>query len=554
MDSLSPTPVLPASGLAASTLCDAFALSVATRPDELALRLAGDASTSITWRGYAERVRRLAGGLEQLGVGAGDTVAIMLTNRPEFNLVDTAAMHLRATPFSIYNSSAPSQIEYLLGNAGSRVVVTERRFLEVIEAANPSAVEHVVIVEDGLPESDVGDLDERRRAVDPADIATIVYTSGTTGPPKGVQLSHRNLMAAVNMMAAVVPMREGGRFVSYLPAAHMADRLMVHYSALGTAASIWTVPEPSMVVAGMLEARPTGMLAVPRIWEKLKSAMEMAGCAEPSHLADEEKRSASASVGIDQLEYGLSGGAPIGVDVLEYFLSLDIPIIEGWGLTEGSAIGTLNPPSDVRVGTVGRAVPGVELKLADDGELLLRGENVMVGYRGNPTATSEAIDGEGWLHTGDVAEIDADSYVKIIDRKKELIINAAGKNMSPANIEQELKAASPLIGQACVIGDRRPYNVALLVLDPEHAVAFASEHDLTDSSLSALAESAEVRRAVSEAVDRANGQLSRVEQIKKFELLRTEWLPDGDELTPTAKLKRRAVAQKYSAEIDSLYG
>jgi long-subunit acyl-CoA synthetase (AMP-forming) len=247
------------------------------------------------------------------------------------------------------------------------------------------------------------------------------------------------------------------------------------------------------------------------------------------------------------------GAAPSPLEVLEFFAAIGMPICEVWGMSETTSIATLNPPDRVRLGTVGPPIPGVEVRLAEDGELLCRGDTVMAGYRNDPEKTAETIDSDGWLHTGDIAEIDEDGYLKIIDRKKELIINAAGKNMSPANIEQRLKEGSPLIGQAIAIGDGRRYNVALIVLDPDASAAFASEHGLADAAPEAMALESAVLEEVSAGVERANSHLSRVEQIKRFKVLPCDWPPAGDELTPTMKLKRKPIGEKYAAEIEALY-
>jgi long-chain acyl-CoA synthetase len=260
-----------------------------------------------------------------------------------------------------------------------------------------------------------------------------------------------------------------------------------------------------------------------------------------------------AKLGLDQVRWSVSGAAPIPVSVLEYFGNLGLPICELWGMSELSCCATVNPQDDIRVGTVGKALPGVELKLLEDGELLVRADTVMRGYRNQPEKTAEAIDDEGFMHTGDIATIDEDGYVRIVDRKKELIINAAGKNMSPANIEQTIKASSPLIGPAVVIGDNRPYNVALLVLDPDFSAAYAAKAGLADGSTAALVDDPGVQKVIADAVEAANAKLSRVEQIKRYKILPTDWEPGGDELTPTMKLKRKPIGEKYAAEIEALY-
>jgi long-subunit acyl-CoA synthetase (AMP-forming) len=345
----------------------------------------------------------------------------------------------------------------------------------------------------------------------------------------------------------------------------VADRVVTHYSAIVYGTQLTCCPDPRQVVAHLPDARPTLWGAVPRIWEKLKAAIE-AGADERVSAAIDAAREGRATeddeadlaklragLGLDAAEHHIVGAAPTPPDVLEFFAALGIEICELWGMSETCGVATLNPPGRVRIGTVGPALPTVEIRLAADGELLLRGPMCTAGYRNLPEKTAELIDAEGWLHTGDVGEIDADGYVRIVDRKKELIINAAGKNMSPANIESALKSSSPLIGQACVIGDRRPYNVALLVLDPDAVPGFAAAHGLDSEALGSLGSAEAVIAAVADGVRAANDRLSRVEQIKKFKILDEEWLPGGDELTPTMKLKRKPIAEKYVEEIEALY-
>ncbi len=587
------------------TLCQAFAETATRDPNATALRTVGG-GVEIGWGEYAERVRRIAAGLAALGVGRGDTVALMMVNRPEFNLVDCAAVHLGASPFSVYNTLAPDQIAYLFQNARNRVVICEAQFAPSVNAARDgSAVEHVVCI-DGSPEGTVAladvenapldgfDFEATWRAVTPEDVLTLIYTSGTTGPPKGVELTHANIVAEFEATTAVLTAQRGDRTISYLPSAHIADRWGSHYAGIFLGTEVTCVTDPREVAAAIPDCRPTTWGAVPRIWEKLKAGLEAAietnpdenvqagiraaidcglrkvsaeqdaaygrGPGPSQELLDEFARfdeivlsKLRERIGLDAVRWSVSGAAPTSVEVLEFFGAIGLPISELWGMSELSCCATINPPGRLKIGTVGPAVPGLELSLADDGELLCRGDIVMRGYRDEPEKTAETIDADGWLRTGDIAEIDADGYVSIVDRKKELIINAAGKNMSPANIEARLKAASPLIGQAVAVGDRRPYNVALVVLDPDACAAFAAEHGLEDASAGSLSANPELRAAVEEGVALANGQLSRVEQIKRFEILPTDWEPGGDELTPTMKLKRRPIAEKYMAEIEGLY-
>jgi long-subunit acyl-CoA synthetase (AMP-forming) len=557
------TDALPRS-LGASTLCEAFQITAAERPEAVALRTPGG-GVEVSWAEYAERVRLIAGGLAALGLGHGDTVALMMTNRPEFNLVDTAAMHLGATPFSIYNTSAPDQISYLFSNADNRVVVCERQFLDVIRAAEAPLVEHVIVIDaavegtlslaglETLHREDF-DFDSAWRVVEPADVLTLIYTSGTTGPPKGVQLTHASVMAENRGCATVIPVPVFGRFTSYLPSAHIGDRWFSHYYAsIMFGATVTAIADVRQVVGVLPEVRPSAWGTVPRLWEKVKASLEAKGITDPAVLPDEVKAHVPVQLGLDQAQWLTCAAAPVAPALLDYFHALGLPICEFWGMSELSCLATINPLDDIRIGTVGKAIPGVELKLLDDGELLVRGPIVMKGYRKDPEKTADAIDAEGWMHTGDVATIDEDGYVTIVDRKKELIINAAGKNMSPANIEQKLKASSPLIGQAICIGDTRPYNVALLVLDPDVSAQRARQHGLADASAAVLAQDPGVHAEVARGVESANSQLSRVEQIKRFRILSVDWEPGGDELTPTMKLKRKPIHAKYAAEIAALY-
>jgi long-chain acyl-CoA synthetase len=544
-----------------ASLCEAFQNTVARCGDQVALRTPGG-QQEISWREYGERVRALAGGLASLGVRAGDTVGIMLLNRPEFALVDTAALHLGAVPFSIYNTSSPEQISYLFGNAGNSVVVTEQLFLPSIRAAEHDA-RTVISIDGGEGTISLDDLATRTvdgfdfeaswRAVTPESVLTLIYTSGTTGPPKGVELTHASMLAELRGCRAVIPATTGERNTSYLPAAHVADRWASHYTSMALGHTITYVSDPRAVVAALPEVRPTVWGAVPRVWEKIKAGLEAHGVTDPATLPEESKAGIRQLIGLDEVKWTVSGAAPIAPEVLQFFTDLGIPICELWGMSELSCCATINPPDDIRIGTVGKALPEVELSLADDGELLVRGPLLMRGYRGQPEKTAETIDAHGWLHTGDVATIDEDGYVTIIDRKKELIINSAGKNMSPANIEQVLKASHPLIGQAVVVGDARPYNVALLVLDPDVCAAYAEKAGLPNGSTAALAADTGVVQEVAQAVAAANARLSRVEQVKRFRVLAADWMPGGDELTPTMKLKRRPIADKYAEEIEALY-
>ena len=522
-------------------MCGALLRTLSERGDAVALRTADDA-LSLTFAELGDRLRAIAAALAGLGVGRGDPVGLMMTNRPEFNLIDAAAMLLGAVPFSVYNTSPPEQVGYVMGDAGNRVVVHEAQFAQVVEAARSHGagqVEHVVDLEDlvAAPPEPAFDLDERARAVEPSDLLTLIYTSGTTGPPKGVQITHANMLAELRGVHDALPQACGGRSISYLPSAHIADRWASHYGSLMTYGhTVTCVPVLADLMPVAIQVRPTYFGGVPRVWEKIKAALDAKapGLAEQARENPAVGAAVREQLGLDQSTLFVTGAAPTPVELLEYFAALGIEICEVWGMSEVTCIATTVRPGAPRPGSVGTPIEGVEVKLADDGELLMRGGTVMAGYRNQPELTAETIDADGWLHTGDVARIDEDGFVWIVDRKKELIINAAGKNMSPANIESALKSAGPLIGQAMVVGDRRPYNVALLVLDPECGI------EPTDADIQA-------------EVDAANAKLSRVEQVKRWALLDEEWLPGGDELTPTMKLKRKPIAEKYGEQIDALY-
>jgi long-subunit acyl-CoA synthetase (AMP-forming) len=584
-----------------TTLPAAFQHTARTHPHHVALAGA-DGSVQITWRQYADRVRRLATGLAALGLERGEPVALMLTNRPEFHLVDTAALHAGGTPFSVYNTLAPEQVAELFGNAGNRIVVCEEQFLPVVRAAAAAtgAVQHVVCV-DAAPDGTTAladlegydapgfDFIKSWQSVAPEDVATIIYTSGTTGPPKGVELTHANLLTEVAATSALVPVSAEDSVISYLPDAHIANRWGAHYTSMVTGMRIVTLPDLRQLITVLPAVRPTFFGAVPQIWYRLKAGIEAQLAAEPSPVkrrlgrwaldvgrARARRRSDGrpvprslavqhavaerlvlstirARLGLDRVRFAATGAAAIDPDALEFVLGLGLPVCEVWGMSELSCAATANPPDAIRIGTVGVALPGVELQVADDGELLVRGPLVMKGYRNEPEKTAETIDADGWLHTGDIASIDGDGYVRIVDRKKELMINAAGKNMSPANIEGIVKVSCPLVGSAVAIGDDRPYVVALLTLDPDALAAFAREHGLPGGDPAALAGAPEVRAAVEAGIERANARLSRVEQIKRFTILPDTWEPGGAELTPTLKLRRRPIATKYAEEIEKLY-
>ena len=507
-------------GLDGRTACEAFQATAAAHPERPAIRTHGDEFTC-TWGEYAARVQAIAAGLAAGGVRRGDTVALMLVNRPEFHFADSAVMHLGATPFSIYNTYTEEQIAHLLQDSGARAVITEQAHADKILAVRDGVegIEHVVLV-DGEPPAGTISLDELAaggepdfdfdaawRAVEPDDVLTLIYTSGTTGPPKGVQITHANICETVRSYDELIQFPDGGRIVSYLPMAHVAERNVSHYLPMLCGFTITCCPDAREVMAYLPEVRPTWFFAVPRIWEKLKAGLEQMLAAAPSEqrastqaaLADAldkvrleqsgqpvpdelAARVAKADeaifaklrehLGLDRVEACNVGAAPTPPEVIEFFHALGIPLSELWGMSETTGAGTCNPPERIKIGTIGPPAPGVEIKLAEDGEIMVRGPVVMKGYRNLPEKTAEAFTEDGFLLTGDIGEFDEDGYLRIVDRKKELIITAQGKNLSPANIEARLKQI-PLVSQAVAIGDRRKYIGALLTLDPEATKSWA---------------------------------------------------------------------------------
>jgi long-subunit acyl-CoA synthetase (AMP-forming) len=590
--------------VAGQTVPTRFLETVRRIPGQVALRWReGDGWGELTFADYAERAAHVAAGLGALGVERGTRVVLMMRNRPEFHIADMAVLLCGGTPISIYNSSAPEQVQYLAHHCEAEVAIVEDLdFLDRILKVRDElpALREIVVIDDpearapegvhrweSLLASDPVDLDVAAQIVQPSDLATVIYTSGTTGPPKGVMLDHENVCWTVESLRLSLDefSTEGRRVVSYLPMAHIAERMTSHYQGAALGYEVTTCPEARKVATYLPSVRPEVMFAVPRIWEKIYAGVQAIAAADP---ANQKKLDAALEVGrqvaehdaggeelppelqaafakadaqvlspmrimlgLDQLVAAVTGAAPITIDILQFFRSLRVPLSEIYGLSESSGPMTW-APFTVKPGTVGPAIPGCEVTLADDGEVICRGGNVYRGYLNDPEKTAEALDDDGWLHSGDVGTFDADGYLRIVDRKKELIITAGGKNISPANLEAALKSF-PVIGQVCVIGDNRPFISALIVLDPEVAPAWAKQHGIEADTLEDLAAHPEVHAEVERNVAAANERFSQVERVKKFALLGAEWLPDSEELTPTMKLKRRGIHQKYADEIEAFY-
>jgi long-subunit acyl-CoA synthetase (AMP-forming) len=582
-----------------NNLYEAFTRTVGRYGDHSAL-VSEEEDISYTWDELAARVRAIAGGLNSLGLQRGDTISMLMNNRSDFIPTDLAAVSLGAVPFSVYQTSSSEQLEYLLSDSAAKVIVIEPDFLPKLDPIRDSlpSLEHVVVLGGDGGTMTYDELLALDPDFDPTPISsgvgledplTLIYTSGTTGPPKGVSLTHGNLLRAMtSVMEGVIDLPGGdARVISWLPAAHIAERGANYYSAMIRGFEVHICPDPKRIIEFLPKVRPTWFFAVPRIWEKLKAGLESMLAGLPDEQREKAQGDLAAAIekvrleqrgeevpeelaarvqeaddnlyaglrhnlGLDQAVAVSVSAAPIPVEVLEFFHGIGITIGELWGMSETCGLITMNPPSRIKLGTVGPPVPGAKVRVAEDGELLTQSPYVMAGYRNQPEKTAETII-DGWLHTGDIGAIDEDGYVRILDRKKELIINAAGKNMSPANIEAHVKAASPLINQCVAIGDARPYNVALIALDPDFAPVWAAQNGLEGKSLEDLASEEAVREAIQAGIDAANEKMARVEQIKKFSIIPGEWLPGGDELTPTMKLKRKPISAKYEAEIEALY-
>ncbi|MBK9179860.1 MAG: AMP-binding protein [Acidimicrobiales bacterium] len=589
--------------VAGQTVPSEFVKTVEEHGDLVALRwLDGEEWKEWTFTEYAGLVARAATGLQALGVQPGDHVVLMMRNRPEFHVVDMAALFVGATPVSIYNSSSSEQVQYLASHCDAKVAVVEdpvylRRFLDVRDEL--PLLEHLVIIDDHdgvagdsvmhwstlLSHAPLG-LAEAAASISPDRIATVIYTSGTTGPPKGVLLSHYNITFTAESLKRTIELDSyaGKKVVSYLPMAHIAERMTSHYMQALLGYTVTTCPEPGAVATFAREVRPNIMFGVPRVWEKVYAGVNaaLAGDHERKKQFDEAVAAAKPIVqarawdrasaedlatyefldqvafsqvreliGLNELDIAITGAAPMTQEILEWFRAIGVPLSEIYGMSESSGPMTF-VPFKVKPGTVGPAIHGCEVALADDGEIVCRGGNVFLGYIHDPEKTAEALDADGWLHSGDIGTVDEDGYYRIVDRKKELIITAGGKNISPANLEAALKAI-PLIGQACAIGDNRPFISALLALDPEVAPAWARANDIDFDDLEDLARNPVVHDEVQLGVDEINKQFSRVEQIKKWVLLGEEWLADSDVLTPTSKLKRRGISAKYADVIEAMY-
>jgi long-chain acyl-CoA synthetase len=547
-----------------------------------------------------ETVRSLSLGLIDLGVEKGDKVSILANTRPEWTYFDFAALAAGAVVVPIYQTNSPEECQYVLENSDAKVVIVEDdEQMEKVRAVRDRLplLEHVVrmtgVSDDAISIEDLAqrgavrdaaEWEARWSSVTPADVCTFIYTSGTTGPPKGCVTTHGNYRAMLDMVNENSVIENDDVTYLYLPLAH-SFALLIQLGSfdLGATLAYWE-RDPLKIMPNLAELKPTYFPSVPRIFEKIYTAatsgvekvgglkkvifnwairvgkrmreVEHSG-RQPGFLlrkqyafADKQVLSKIRGLFGGNLRLAVSGAAPINPEILRFFEAAGVLVLEGWGMTETSTAATISTPDDFKIGTIGKPFPGCEVRIADDGEILVKGPNVFQGYYKNDEATRETIV-DGWLHTGDIGEMDAEGFIKITGRKKDIIITAGGKNITPANLENEIKQ-HPLVSQCVVVGDRRPYLVALVTLDPEEVVAYAKEHDLPED-VEQLSANGEIRKAVEDHVATINEKFARVEQVKKIAILPRDLSQEAGELTPTLKVKRAVVASKHEPEIEQLY-
>jgi long-chain acyl-CoA synthetase len=590
------------------TVCTIFGEAAKQWGDLPALRWKRDGEWhSLDWKGYRTEVAAVALALRGLGFGPGQFGLIMARNVPEHVIADLGIVHAGGAAVSVYNTLASEQVEYLANHSEATVAFAEdeaylAKFLE-IRKSTPK-LRHLILIRGEAPEGvlswdslvaegraayerDPGAFEAASRAVGPEDTVGLIYTSGTTGPPKGVVYSHNNIVWTLESARRVLQLHNE-TLVSYLPLAHVAERFTSQWGSIYNGHEVYLCPDVTELLPYLLEARPTAFVGVPRVWEKLMAGINAGLGAEPDEAKRQMAQGALAAsiqayrlkrdgqpvpaelasvveraqplftllrskIGLDRCHLAVTSTAPCRPEVHEFWAALGLPLYEVWGMSELTGPATSVPIDDHRAPSVGVPLPGVEARLGEDGELLIRGGNVMVGYYRDPEKTAEAIDSDGWVHSGDIAQLGPDGHYRIVDRKKELIITSSGKNISPANLEAVAKS-SPIIGQAVAIGDGHSFITVLVVLDPQVAPMWAKAHGIASSSMAELAEHPSTINEVRRALTVANTHLARIEQFKRFTILPAEWSPESEELTPTMKLKRRVIHTKYKDQIEAMYG
>lgn len=554
-----------------------------------------------SWEGYYALSRRAGRALMALGMQKGESVVLIGFNSPEWVIGDVGAILAGGVPAGIYTTNSPAQCRYIAAHCDARVAFTEnetqsKKFVEIrgelpklvaiVQMSGTPKQEGVLSWEEFLAKGDTitdADLDARIEAQSPDDVCTLIYTSGTTGDPKAVMLSHDNVTWTADISTSHMRFGPDDVSLSYLPLSHIAEQMLTLHGPMRIGSTVYFGESLEALPDNLREVRPTFFLGVPRVWEKIQAKMVAAGAAAPpirkklvawakkmgleSGYADQRNEAkpflypiakklvfdkVRERLGMDRLRVAVTGAAPISKDTLEFFLSLGIPLLEVYGMSECTGPASFSAPDSYRTGKAGRIVPGTELKIAEDGEICFRGRHIFKGYLKDEGATSGAIDGEGWLHSGDIGTLDPDGFVQVTDRKKDLLITAGGENIAPQVIEGALKSL-PVVGQAVVLGDRQKYLAALLTLDPERVVKEAEECGSPARDVASASTDPVFYAHIEKQIAGVNATLARVQTIKKFKILQNDFTIDGGELTPTMKIKRKVVNEKYKAEIDALY-
>ncbi len=608
--------------MAASTIIERFHERVGNHPEKVAFRYKKSGEwADVTWREYGDTVKKVAKSLLSLGFQHSDKIALLSGNRPAWHIADVAAMSLGGATAAVYTTNSPEQVAYIVDHSDSKVafVDTTDQLEKILKIrSDVPKLEKVVVFEGYQGDADKNfvmtwddfltlgsDVDDSRydaavAAVKPEDLATFVYTSGTTGPPKAVMLTHANIWWTATHSEQHLPLgsAENGRALSYLPLSHIAERMISHLLQIYYGTQTWFAESIDTLLVDLNACKPTYFFGVPRVWEKFYAGVQakMAAAdpndrkvklarkaielgAEITKLEQEAVRRggkmADAKVplgmkarhrvldklvltklrgafGLDECELALSAAAPLNPDLIWFFHSIGLKITEGYGQSEDNGPTSWNPPDAVQIGSVGTPLPGLECKLAEDGEILVRGGNVMKGYYKDEGATNEAVDSDGWLHSGDVGEFDQFNYLKITDRKKDLIITAGGKNIAPQELENKLKSKAAIVSQVVVIGDRRPFLTCLLTLDEEKAPAWAKEQGI-EGDIAAIANNERTLKELEGAINELNKGLAKVEGIKKFRVLERDFLQEENEITPTMKVKRKTINETYADAIEDMY-
>jgi long-chain acyl-CoA synthetase len=612
----------------AETIIQRFWERVKEHPEKLALRYKADGAwKDITWQAYGDSVKRASKGLLALGFGHSDKMSLLSLNRPEWHIADVACLSLGGATAPVYVTNSPDQVAYVVGHSESKIACVENQDqLEKIlkTRSDLSKLEKVIVFEgysgdadkdfvmtwdDFLAAGDAVDdakFDEALSKVKPDDLATFVYTSGTTGPPKGVMLTHANVWFTANTLDDRLPFAEltagnqAARALSYLPLSHIAERMTSHFMQIYNGSETWFAESLDKLLEDLQSCKPTYFFGVPRVWEKFYAGFQAKAAVPAANKGEERKKKLAKKAielgvqvtkaeqaaiaaggkasdakiplgaklqhraldklvlhkirqafGLEECGLALSAAAPLGSELIGFFHAIGLRIAEGYGQSEDTGPTTWNPLDAIKIGSVGKPLKDVEVKIADDGEILVRGKNVMSGYYKDDKATKETVDDEGWLHSGDVGEFDKENFLKITDRKKDLIITAGGKNIAPQEIENKIKFHS-LISQVVVIGDRRPFLSALITLDEEKVPGWAKEQGI-DGDAAAIAGHERTIKEIEGAINEVNQALARVEGVKKFRILERDFLQEENEITPTMKVKRKQINEIYADVIEDMY-